>query len=127
MINRYIQIREAIKKHFKSSGEAFEHLDLDMDGKLSAKDFQRGLCQVRYANSDYRKKLVVACLFTWIHIHVPFIQLGLNLRDEQLHALINRGDFDKDEFMDYYEFVVKYGLEMQVPGKWIFQVFVRCS
>ncbi len=50
-------------------------------------------------------------------------QLGLNLREEQINALVARGDFDKDQVIDYYEFVVRYGLEIQVPGKWIFQVW----
>ncbi len=27
-----------------------------------------------------------------------------------------------DKAIDYYEFLVRFGLEHQVPGKWIFQV-----
>ena len=41
---------------------------------------------------------------------------------KQVGALISRGDFDKDKAIDYYEFLVRFGLEQQAPGKWVFQV-----
>jgi hypothetical protein len=50
------------------------------------------------------------------------MQIGLELTTKQAGALISRGDYDKDKAIDYYEFLVRFGLEQQVPGKWIFQV-----
>ena len=41
---------------------------------------------------------------------------------KQAGALIKRGDYDNDKAIDYYEFLVRFGLEQQVPGKWEVQV-----
>uniref|UniRef100_A0A7S0M3T5 EF-hand domain-containing protein n=1 Tax=Cryptomonas curvata TaxID=233186 RepID=A0A7S0M3T5_9CRYP len=87
------KIRDVLKTRFAGSArEAFESLDLDRDGKLSQQDLEEGL-----------KKI------------------GLELTTMQAGALIKRGDYDNDKAIDFYEFLVRFGLEQQVPGKWVFQ------
>ena len=51
-----------------------------------------------------------------------FFQVGVELTKKQAGELISRGDYDRDKAMDYYEFLVRFGLEQQVPGRWVFQV-----
>ena len=49
-------------------------------------------------------------------------QIGLDLTPDEIATMISSGDFDKDKAINYYEFLVRFGLEHQNPGKWIFQV-----
>jgi hypothetical protein len=53
--------------------------------------------------------------------------MGLELKTEQVQSLISRGDFDKDKALDFYEFLVRFGLRHQAPGKWVYQVAVTKS
>lgn len=88
------KIKAAIRKKYpNSSMQAFGALDMDQDGLLSKEDLKRGL------STD----------------------LGLKLTDSEVEMLLSRGDFDGDDHMDYYEFIVRFGLEFQAEGQWVYK------
>lgn len=88
------RIKAAIRKKYpNSSMQAFAALDVDKDGRLSREDVKRGLAT----------------------------DLGLKLSDAEVDMLVSRADFDGDGHMDYYEFIVRFGLEFQAEGKWVYK------
>ncbi len=145
-----LQIRAVLKHKYGASAlQAFENLDLDGDGKLSQRDIVEGLKKVcsrvaignppavlgivLFAVIDTSKPALYIYTYTFIYILVTVrapaesevrisAQAGLELSAEEAGALIASGDFDMDQAIDYYEFLVRFGLEQQIAGKWVFQV-----
>ena len=87
-------IRNLLRSKFPASiTEAFHALDLDQDNRLSRDDFRQGLSKI-----------------------------GKIISDSELDFLMRRSDLDHDSFVDYDEFILRFGLEAEQPGRWVYKV-----
>jgi Ca2+-binding EF-hand superfamily protein len=88
------EIRIFLRSKFPASiTEAFHALDVDQDNRLSSNDFKVGLQK-----------------------------LGKSITESELVALFRRSDLDQDSYVDYDEFVVRFGLEAEQPGRWVYKI-----
>ena len=96
-------LRIELKKKFGNVTEAFTKLDMDRDNKLSAKDLFEGLQQHGIWQGKFEDETSKGNL------------------ERDLAGLIDRSSTTGDKELDYYDFIVRFGLDTKAEGKWVYK------
>jgi len=97
------QLRTQLCDKFGNVTEAFMALDVDGDNRLSRQDLMQGLHEAgiykeQFADSKSRTEL-----------------------ESKIDGLIRRAGVANKDFIDYYDFIVRFGLDVKADGKWVYQ------
>ena len=97
------ELRSELRKQFPSVTEAFMALDMDHDNRLSTKDIMDGLATnkiwtAKFADDRLRKQL-----------------------EEAVAGLVSRAATTDKEHIDYYDFIVRFGLDTKADGRWVYK------
>ena len=96
------EFRIQVQKKFSNVTEAFTKLDINGDNRLSKEDILEGLQRNdiwsgKFDNIEDKTRL-----------------------EQEVAGLIQRCSTTGDKQIDYYDFVVRFGLNSKVEGKWVY-------
>lgn len=97
------QLRAKLCAKFGNVTEAFMELDMDGDNRLSRDDLIRGLQKAgiyaeQFAEDKSRKEL-----------------------EGKLEGLVQRAGVANANYIDYYDFIVRFGLDVKADGRWVYK------